>query len=144
MKRKHRFMKPFKNSSQGMTLIEIVLVMALIIGLMTVVIIQIDTNLKRGREDQTRMTFEVIKQKMMLYRVDNGTYPKTEEGLEALISKPAGASKWRGPYLEDESILDAWRQPISYSRSAKGFCLESAGDDGEAGNGDDIRMGCKS
>ena len=48
-----------------------------------------------------------------LYEIDNGSYPTTEEGLNALISKPANADNWRGPYLKKKPV-DPWGNPYVY------------------------------
>ncbi len=48
------------------------------------------------------------------YKLDNGTFPTTEQGLEALRVKPAGAPKWNGPYLPQEVPRDPWGHNWAY------------------------------
>jgi len=42
------------------------------------------------------------------YRLDTGRYPTTEQGLAALVAKPADVTKWDGPYLEKSVPMDPW------------------------------------
>lgn len=73
-----------------------------------------------------------------LYRVDTGSYPTTRQGLRALMSAPAKAKDWQGPYLSKEP-RDPWGNAYTYSASEKnGFELYSKGPDGKAHTGDDI------
>jgi general secretion pathway protein G len=79
---------------------------------------------------------------LRLYEVDNGRYPTTEQGLEALISKPTSpplADNWKGPYIEQEP-LDPWRQPYVYkypgSHPPRDYDLYSMGPDGKESEDD--------
>ena len=83
------------------------------------------------------------------YRLDNGMYPTTEQGLEALREKPArgpAPPNWRGPYLRKPVPLDPWKRPYIYrspgERNAGGFDLMSLGRDGRTGGeGEDADIG---
>lgn len=77
-----------------------------------------------------------------LYKLDVGNYPSTEEGLDALIHKPADAQDWNGPYLKDAAEpKDPWNHPYSYqspsAREGHDYDLCSAGPkgNGPGGNG---------
>jgi general secretion pathway protein G len=73
------------------------------------------------------------------YRLDNGKYPPTSLGLEALNTKPAdeSASNWHGPYLRKAVPLDPWRHPYVYKApgevNPRGYDLLSYGADGQPG-----------
>jgi len=74
------------------------------------------------------------------YRLDNGAYPTTEQGLSALREKPTRApapTNWRGPYLRKDVPLDPWGKPYIYrspgERNASGYDLMSLGRDGKTG-----------
>ena len=75
------------------------------------------------------------------FEVDNGRYPTAEEGLGALMAKPANAKAWQGPYLK-RMVNDPWGHAYVYSIPGKhnpnGFDLSSAGPDGQVGTDDDI------
>ena len=76
------------------------------------------------------------------FKVDAGRYPTTKEGLDALISRPAGLASWRGPYVR-ALPSDPWDQPYEYlcpgQHNTAGFDLSSRGPDGQAGTDDDVR-----
>jgi general secretion pathway protein G len=74
------------------------------------------------------------------YRLDNGAYPTTEQGLAALREKPTRApipTNWRGPYLRKDVPLDPWGKPYIYrspgERNVSGYDLSSLGRDGKPG-----------
>jgi len=48
------------------------------------------------------------------YKLDTGTFPTTEQGLQALRDKPADANQWAGPYLPQEIPIDPWGHPYVY------------------------------
>ena len=49
------------------------------------------------------------------YKMDTGTFPSTEQGLQAFRVKPEGVQPWAGPYLPQEIPLDPWGRPMSTS-----------------------------
>jgi general secretion pathway protein G len=72
-----------------------------------------------------------------LYNLDMGSYPTTQQGLEALVKKPSSASNWNGPYLKSEATpLDPWNHPYVYrspsERPAHDYDLCSNGAGSEA------------
>ena len=81
---------------------------------------------------------------LMSYDMDMGEYPSTAEGLQALVTAPAGkADGWRGPYLINaKMLLDPWEHPYQYRfpgiHNKNGFDIWSKGPDGQSGTADDI------
>ncbi len=81
-----------------------------------------------------------------LYELDNGKYPTSEQGLQALVTKPASSpvpSNWNGPYLKKKSLpVDPWNRTYIYVspgvHNAEDYDLYSYGPDGVEGGGDDI------
>jgi general secretion pathway protein G len=77
-----------------------------------------------------------------IYRLENGAYPTAEQGLQALVTAPAGSKTWNGPYLDKASALsDPWNNPYRYrvpgERSKRGYDLFSYGaDNAEGGEGE--------
>ena len=73
------------------------------------------------------------------YRLDNGTYPTTQQGLDALWQRPAvdPPANWRAPYLRKPVPLDPWGRPYIYlfpgQQSRQGYDLVSYGADGKPG-----------
>jgi general secretion pathway protein G len=75
---------------------------------------------------------------LKLYELDNGNFPMTEEGLDALLKKPPSASNWNGPYLEREPI-DPWGVKYEYTSPGENradYDLYSLGKDGMEGTDD--------
>ncbi len=128
----------------GFTLLELLLVIV-IIGVLAAAIVP---NLV-GKSRQARIV--AAKQDIMgslgvaldLYEQDTGSYPSTEQGLEALVSETSGVQNWNGPYIK--SIIapkDPWQNAYEYTypsgRFANLYELVSKGPDGELGTDDDI------
>ncbi len=134
------FLKLQNNRKQGFSLVEILIVIALIAILATVAIGNLG-GIFGGQQE--KIAQQVVNQGMKLgltaYKLDVGNYPSSEEGLRALIKSPAGKeSRWKGPYLEEFEVpLDPWGNPYQYrfpgSRNvsgARGYDIWSLGTDG--------------
>lgn len=102
---------------KAFTLIEIMLVV-IIIGALAAMVIPRFT----GRSDQAKIAaaradIEAhLATALKLYELDNGNFPTTGQGLDALLSKPTGSpvpSNWNGPYIEKKPI-DPWGKPYVY------------------------------
>ena len=125
---------------QGFTLIEIMIVVV-IVGILVALVVP---NIV-GRSDQARRVavendLRAIATALDLYRADNGVYPSTDQGLRALVEKPAGypePKRWGPePYLR-RLPLDQWDNEFLYVSAGRSFELKSMGADGEEG-GEDV------
>lgn len=69
------------------------------------------------------------------YRLDTGRFPTSEEGLVALMTRPANAARWEGPYLAKAVPLDPWGRPYAYRSPGErsDIDLYSFGKDGTPG-----------
>lgn len=126
----------FKNKRRksGFTLMEILLVMALLGGLVVLGLVNVDKILGSGQADTARIFVnDTMKASLFRYRIDNGRYPTTEEGLQALVTQPSAASNWKGPYM-DNLPTDPWGAEYKYLSPGKnntdGFDVFSLGNDG--------------
>lgn len=102
---------------KGFTLIEILLVVVIIGALAAMAIPRL-----AGRSEKAKITIarvdidSNISSALKLYELDNGTFPSTSQGLDALIRKPTSSpvpSNWNGPYLEKEPV-DPWGRRYQY------------------------------
>ncbi len=125
----------------GFTLLEL-LVVILIIGLLTgIVAPRFMSQISRSEVTTARAQMDAFKKAIEAFRIDNGRYPTTAEGLAALTTQPADAPRWHGPYLQDAIPLDPWGSPYQYrSPGANGrdYEITSLGRDrAPGGTGDD-------
>jgi general secretion pathway protein G len=118
---------------RGFTLIELMLVVVIIGALVAMVMPRFT-----GRGEQAKVTAAQadvqsnIATALKMYGVDNGGFPSSDEGLGALMSKPASASNWNGPYLERKP-LDPWQREYKYRSPGQhrvDYDLYSLGRDG--------------
>ncbi len=133
----HRCGDRLNGRTTGYSLIE-VLVVLVIIGLIAGLVGpqffgRVETSKVKTADTQIKM----LKTSLQTYRLDNGTYPSTDEGLLALVRRPHGGNGlWQGPYLDDELPLDPWSRPYQYRlepSSTQTFVLYSMGADGQPG-----------
>ena len=126
----------------GFTLMEVLLVMAILVILGSMVGFQI-INMKKGAdEDAARLQIGMFEQQLDAYRLHVGSYPTANQGLAALRVQPAdlaNPAKWRGPYANKDIPTDPWGNPYQYELvTAEQFRIWSWGPDGIDGSEDDI------
>ena len=120
---------------QGFTLIELMVVI-LIIGLLATIVVQ---NLKSATDKAKRVKAQAdiaqIKSGLDRYYLDVGSYPSTDQGLDALVSAPSGGTvhDWQGPYIEGKIPPDPWGNSYVYQSDGNGYVLKSYGADGAEG-----------
>lgn len=121
---------------RGFTLIELVIVLALIGGILAMVGPRIYQSMGRANSEKAKIAMQQISGALELYKLDNGRYPSSSEGLASLLKAPSGASNWNGPYLKDDSQLkDPWTRDFKYTSPGEkaGFDLATLGADGKEG-----------
>jgi general secretion pathway protein G len=129
-------------SKAGFTLIELMLVVIIIGALVAMVLPRLS-----GRTEQARIQAgqadirSNIATALKLYELDNGSFPSTSEGLNALSVKPGDSRNWNGPYLEKKPI-DPWGREYKYEspggHRTQDYDLYSTGKDGQSGTADDL------
>ena len=128
----------------GMTLIEI-LVVIIVLGLLAGLVgPQIFGRVSEARSSTARTQLELMGVALDNYLLDNGSYPTTQQGLEALREEPAQEpvpTNWRGPYLRRAVPIDPWGRPYIYrypgEQNPGSFDLLTLGRDGEPGGEDE-------
>lgn len=129
----------------GFTLIEILVVIAVISVLAALVAPNVFQHVGSAKDAAARSQIEMLGAALDAYRLDNGRYPSTTQGLDALWQEPVAEPRpgnWRGPYLRKAVPTDPWDNPYIYAspgeQNARGYDLVSLGADGApGGEGDD-------
>ena len=126
------------------TLLEILVTIAIIGLLATLAIVNLGGVHTQAEVSAARlMVRESMKGALNVYKFSVGEFPSTAEGLQALISAPAGKTGWRGPYVEPNGIPpDPWGEPYQYAypgqHNKSSYDLWSKGPDKQSGTADDI------
>jgi general secretion pathway protein G len=120
----------------GMTLIEILVVLVLIGIVLGIVGGNFIGRGEKAKADAAKIEIGQIGQALDLYKLEVGRYPTSQEGLQALISAPAGAGNWNGPYWK-KAVLpkDPWGNEYKYTSpgQAAPYEIMSYGADGKEG-----------
>jgi general secretion pathway protein G len=132
----------------GFTLLEM-LVVLVVLGLLAGLIgPQLFGRVGEAKATTAKTQMELIGVALDGYRLDNGAYPVTGQGLDALNTRPSRAPSplnWRGPYLRKAVPSDPWGRSYLYqspTRGGEGYELRSLGRDGaEGGVGEDADLG---
>ena len=131
-----------KNNHNGFTLIELMLVVIIIGALVAMVMPRLAGRGEQARVATAKADIQTnIATALKLYELDNGSFPSSEEGLNALLSKPSSASNWNGPYLERKPF-DPWGREYNYKsrgeHRAADYDLSLFGNDGTESQ-DDVK-----
>jgi len=137
-------LKRADRDAAGFTLIELMVVIAIIAILASIVAPKMVARTENAKRAAARAQIANFKTALTGFRLDSGRYPTTEEGLEALVKKPPGYDKkyQEGGYMESKTVpLDPWGNKYVYIcpgiQDPTGYDLESFGRDGaDGGEGD--------
>lgn len=122
----------------GFTLVELLVVLAILGMLAALVGPQVLNQLGGAKSKSATIQIRDFEQALELYKLDVGRFPRSGEGLEALVRQPSGAKGWNGPYLKkDELPMDPWGNPYEYRVSGSKVEIISYGADGRAGGSDE-------
>nr|WP_183634839.1 type II secretion system major pseudopilin GspG [Niveibacterium umoris] len=122
--------------SRGFTLLELLVVLLIIALLAGYVGPRLFGEVGKAKGQTAQAQLKALADAMDLYRLATGHFPSTEQGLKALVEKPADEPAWAGPYLVKGLPLDPWGRPYVYARPGKDghdYSLLSYGADGKAG-----------
>lgn len=126
--------KALGNNQRGFTLIEILVVMA-ILGMLAVMVAPSIFNQQAGAmRDAAISQISTIESALDTHRLDVGDYP---DELAGLMRNESGRASWNGPYLRREVPKDPWGNDFIYEVDGRDFTLISYGADGQQGGSDD-------
>ena len=123
----------------GFTLIEILVVIVVIAILATLVAPNVFQHVGAAKSATAKSQIEMLGAALDAYRLDNGAYPTTQQGLGALWEKPTidPPVNWRAPYLRKPVPMDPWGRAYLYmfpgQANPTGYDLISYGADGLPG-----------
>lgn len=144
MKEERTIRQKMKLNHDGFTLIELLVVLVIIGILVGYVGPKIMGRPEQARRTKAALQIQGIETALNLYKLDNGVFPSTEQGLEALVAPPTTGKlppKWKnGGYLDKGKVpLDPWKNEFAYlSPGVNGkFDISSYGADREAGGEED-------
>lgn len=148
MTRNPRMTRPKAGRREGFTLVELMIVLAILILLVAMVGPRLLGSQKKADVKATVQQISNLEEALKLYAVDNRAYPTTEEGLQTLLRRPSDerrARNWDGPYLDDDQLpVDPWGSEFGYEYPpAEGTrdvpSIWSPGPDAEENTEDDIK-----
>jgi general secretion pathway protein G len=104
-----------RSSDDGFTLLEIlvvIVIIGLLIGLVAPAVLR---QLGGARISVAKQSIERLGSVLDLYKLDVGSYPSSDQGLQALVRQPTGVDSWNGPYLQGDKLpLDPWNHRYLY------------------------------
>ncbi len=132
--RRRRARMQSSEGQEGFTLVELLVVLAIIALLATLIGPKVLGYLGGARSDTARAQVRNIASAVDLYYMSTGSYPTKDQGLDALVTQPDGVPAWKGPYLQNKSALkDPWGRPYIYELTPNGYVIKTYGRSGQPG-----------
>lgn len=128
--------------ARGFTLIEVMVVVVILGILAAIVVPRIMDRPDEARITKARQDIRALEAALNLYRLDNYAYPSTDQGLDALVTKPAAPEppRWKEGGYVDRLPMDPWQHPYQFLNPGTHGAIDiySMGPDGQSGTDDDI------
>jgi general secretion pathway protein G len=130
-------LKKIPNKIKGFTLIEVMVVVVILGILAAIVVPKIMSRPEQARIVKVKQDILSIQSALDLYKLDNGFYPSTDQGLQALISKPTSdpiPRNWKSDGYLQQLPTDPWGEPYQYINDNEKLKIFSYGPKGKDGN----------
>lgn len=121
------------SATAGFTLIEIMVVVFILGLLVTLVAPKILGKTDQARQVKARADIKAIEDALHLFKLDNGFYPSTAQGIESLVSAPAGARNFDPDGYLSKVPADPWGMPYAYFSDGRNIVIKSYGADQQEG-----------
>ena len=133
--------RPAQKRQAGFTLLELLVVLVILALIAAFAAPRVLKYLGGARTDSAKIQIESLVNILDLYKLEVGSYPSEQDGIEALLVAPAGVDRWDGPYVRKrDELLDPWNRVFAYRFPGEhgDFDLYTLGADGiEGGDGED-------
>lgn len=128
-------------AQRGFTLLELLVVLVILGMLAALAGPRVMKYIASSKTDTAKLQIEELLAALDMYKLEVGRHPNTQEGLQALVEAPGGATNWNGPYLKKKTIpKDPWGVEFHYASPGQHGAVDisSFGADGrEGGEGED-------
>jgi general secretion pathway protein G len=127
-----------RSRESGFTLLELLVVLVILGLLVSLTTTAVMRQLGSSKEKVAHLKIEELGTDLDMYKLDVGSYPSTEEGLQSLMTRPADVDRWNGPYIKGDKVPeDPWGHPYLYrspsERPGHEYDLYSYGPTGRPG-----------
>jgi len=136
--------RPCPRRAAGFTLVELLVVLVILALLAGVVGPRVLDQLGGAKVKTATVQIRDLEQAIELFKLDVGRFPTNDEGLEGLVSRPAVATGWNGPYLKGGVPADPWGSPYHYEnpgRHAQIDIVSLGADRSPGGEGENADIG---
>lgn len=128
--------------ARAFTLLELMVVLLILALLASIAAPRVTKYLRKAKSETAKIQVDALSAAVESFHLDVGRFPTNDEGLKALIVRPAGSTEWDGPYVKkQDSLIDPWGHPYVYKAPGRTmeFDLYTLGADGRDGGEGDAR-----
>ncbi len=125
----------------GFSILELLLVLVILTVLAGIVGVRFAGQSGKAKVSAAKVQLSNLETALKSYEIQIGSFPSTQQGLEALYTQPSNVNEWSGPYMDKRVSVDSWGNAWQYRAPGthnNDYDLYSYGPDGHEGGGDDV------